>query len=314
MFGNVNHFKKTHAINSWLNLVLSCLVVVLVFISLVINLLAQPTELVEEVGVKTFRMFTVLSNMFVSITTAMTIPFAVDGIRQKNYHLPRWIVNLNFVSVSCITLTFLVTLCLLAPRAGFGVMMLEGNNLFLHTIIPITTITVLLFINTYHNIKFKATLFALIPVTVYAAIYFVSAIVIGEDNGGWRDHYHFIELMPWYYALILILLMTFGIANLLRAVHNRMHRLDKIATEKYYQGTDEYDLPTIEEAIKKLAIENKQYDMDGEVIVPRRIIKMLEKKYQSNLPIADLCGIYLNEYLNASQSIPTQEELCEKNP
>ena len=76
-----------------------------------------------------------------------------------------------------------------------------------------------------------------------------------------------------------------------------MHRRDKRATEKYYKEAPEYDLPTIEEAIEQLAKENKQYDVGGEVIVPRRIIKFFEKKYKSEKPLNVLCKIYLDEYL-----------------
>lgn len=297
MFTKMSSSQKTHSINSWLNLIFSASIVILVFISIVFNLLKAPTELVEEVGLKTFRMFTVLSNMFMGVTTAMTVPFAVDGIRQRNYHLPRWIVTLTYASVTCITLTFLVALFLLSPMAGFSLMMLEGSNLFLHTIIPIISIVSFLFVNAYHTIKFKTTFIAIIPMFIYAMVYLVSAIIIGEENGGWRDHYHFQDLMPWYFALILMLLLTFGIACLLRVVHNTMHRRDKLANERYYQTAKEYDLPTIEEAIQKLATENKAHDAGGEVVVPRRIIKFFEKKYQSNKPLSYLCGIYLEEYL-----------------
>ena len=89
----VNHRKKTHAVNSLLNLILSVMIVGGVFAAIVFNLLADPTEIVQEVGLKTFRMYTVLSNMFVGITAAMSIPFAVDGLRERNYHLPRWIIR-----------------------------------------------------------------------------------------------------------------------------------------------------------------------------------------------------------------------------
>ena len=297
MHDSFRNFKKTHAINSWLSLILSVFIVTCVFFSVVDNLLALPTELVEEVGYKTFRMFTVLSNMFVGITASMSIPFAVDGIRQKNYHLPRWIVNLTLMSTSCISLTFVITVCVLSPYAGFQYMLLLGSNLFLHTLVPITAILTFLFINSYHTVKFRATLLSLIPVAVYAVIYLISAILIGEENGGWRDHYHFEELMPWYYVAVLILLLTFGISNLLRVVHNYMHSRDKRATEAYYQEAPEYDLPTIEEAIEQLAKENKKYDVGGEVIVPRRIIKFFEKKYKSEQPLNVLCKIYLDEHL-----------------
>lgn len=292
----VNNFKKTHAINSWLNLIFSVGIVACVFVAVVINLLASPNEFVEEVGVKTFRMFTVLSNMLVAISVAMTIPFTIDGIRQRNYHLPRWIVNLIFISTTCVALTFIVSLTLLSAYAGFDRMMLSGSNLFLHTIVPIATIITFLFINVYHTVKFRATFYALIPILIYAIIYLISAIIIGKDNGGWRDHYHFNEFIPWYFVFIIIFVLVFGIATLLRVVHNRMHKRDKIATEEYYQNAPEYDVPTIEEAIKKLAQENKQYDKGGEIIVPRRIINFLNKKYQSDKSLSELCNIYIDEY------------------
>ena len=297
MSSKISNFKKTHSINSYLNLLFSVLIVICIFVAIVINLLKAPTELVQEVGLKTFRMYTVLSNMFVGITISMTIPFAVDGIRYKNYHLPRWIVNLIFISTTCITLTFIISLTLLSAYAGFVEMMASGTNLFLHSIVPIISITGFLFVNTYHNVKFKTTFYAMIPIAIYAIVYLISAIFIGQENGGWRDHYHFNEFIPWYFVFVLIFALAFGIANLIRAIHNRMHKRDKIATEKYYQNAPEYNLPTIEEAIKKLAQENKKYDMGGEVIVPRRIIKFLENKYQSGKPIQELCNIYIDEYL-----------------
>ena len=76
-----------------------------------------------------------------------------------------------------------------------------------------------------------------------------------------------------------------------------MHRRDKLANEIYYQTAPEYDLPTIEEAIIKLAQENKQYDVGGELVVPRRIINFLEKKYQSGKSMSELSKIYIEEYL-----------------
>ena len=275
----------------------SITIVVLVFISIVINLLAAPDDIVEEVGVKTFRMFTVLSNLLIGIATAMTIPFAVDGIRQKNYHLPRWIVNLTFMGTNCVSLTFLISSTALSASVGFVRIMLDGSNLFLHTISPILAIVSFLFVNAYHTVKFKTVFVAIAPVFVYAMVYLVSAILIGEENGGWRDHYHFEDIMPWYFVLPVMLLLTFGIACLLRGVHNAMHRRDKLATERYYQATAEYDFPNIEEAIRKMATDNKAYDVGGEVTVPRRLIKMLEERYKSNKPLSYLCGVYLEEYL-----------------
>ena len=102
--------------------------------------------------------------------------------------------------------------------------MLASTNLLMHTIVAVIAILSFLFLNTYHTKKFRATIFAVIPVVLYAMCYFVMAILIGEENGGWRDHHHFLELMPWQYTLVIILVLTFGLANLWRFVHNRMHQ------------------------------------------------------------------------------------------
>lgn len=297
MLSKPSSVKKTHSVNSWLNLIFSTLIVIFVFMCIVINLLKAPTELVQEVGLKTFRMFTVLSNMLVAIASAMTIPFAVDGIIKKNYHLPRWIVALTFTGVTCVTLTFLIALTVLSAHAGFVEMMLAGGNLYLHTLVPIMAIVSFLFVNAYHTVKLRTCFIAIIPVFFYAMTYLISVAVIGQENGGWRDHYHFLEIMPWYAALALILSLAFGISVILRLIHNYMHRRDKIATEQYYQTAEDYNLANIEDVIRKLANEHKAHDVGGEVIVPRRIIKFFENKYQSQKPLDYLCGIYLEEYL-----------------
>ena len=43
-------------------------------------------------------------------------------------------------------------------------------------------------------------------------------------------------------------------------------------------------------------------DEGGELVVPRRILSMLERKYQSRLSIDKLCEIYIREYYKADKS------------
>ncbi len=42
--------------------------------------------------------------------------------------------------------------------------------------------------------------------------------------------------------------------------------------------------------------EDRQKDINGELIVPRRILMMMEAKYQSGLTIDELCKIYIDGY------------------
>lgn len=285
-------------------LAFSILMVLAVSIGVVRNLMAVPDEYVQEVGYKTFRMFTVLSNILVASCAFLAIPFEIDGLRHRNYHLPRWIIELIFVGVTGVALTFVVTIAILGPYAGYKLMLFERSNLFLHTICPILSILFFIFVNDDHTISFKSSILAMIPMMIYSVLYMILAIFIGEENGGWRDHYRFTQIkigdftVPWPLVLVGALLVVFGILTVLRLIHNKVHKIRKQQIERYYQLSDEFNYDTIQEAITKLAQDEKKYDKGGEVTVPRRIIKMMEKKYKSNIPLNELCIIYLNEYLN----------------
>ncbi len=54
--------------------------------------------------------------------------------------------------------------------------------------------------------------------------------------------------------------------------------------------------PDIASAIAVLAKEDRRKDEGGELVVPRRILLMPERKYQSRLSIEELCEIYIKEY------------------
>ena len=278
---------------------------VCVFLAVIYNLLAEPDELVKEVGRKTFRMFTVLSNLLMAVSSAMCIPFAVDGLRKGNYHLPRWIVNLIYTGSTAVSLTFVIAITVLSYNAGFKYIMIERANIYLHTICPLAAIAIFLFINSDHRIHIKDTVFAILPVAAYATIYFVMVFMLGEDAGGWRDHYQFKTVAPLYITAPAILLLAVVLAILLRLGHNAVHKRRKLKVEHYYQTTPELDLPTIGESISALARYDKKHDKGGDVNVPRRIIKMLEKKYESGLPMDELCNIYVSEYLRTQ---PSQSE------
>ena len=42
--------------------------------------------------------------------------------------------------------------------------------------------------------------------------------------------------------------------------------------------------------------EDRQKDINGELIVPRRILMMMEEIFQSGLTIDELCKIYIDGY------------------
>ena len=271
----------------------------LVFLAVTDQLLRDPDVLIKEVGWKAYHMFTVLSNILMAVAAAMCIPFAVDGMRYRNYHLPRWYINLMYMGTTGVAITFLIALTVLAPAAGFYRVMLFSNNILFHLTCPILSILLFFLINSDHRIKWQSTFIAIIPVVLYALTYVLMVFVIGEEAGGWRDHYQIYriaEYLPLPVILLILCLISFGIATVLRLVHNAIHKKRKADMERYYQQAEAFSYPDLETAIGALADLDRPYDMGGELTVPRRIMNIMERKYQSGLSTKEMCIRYIEDY------------------
>ena len=282
-----------------LAIVICSILCFLVFIAVTDQLLREPDVLIKEVGWKAYNMFTVLSNILMAVAAAMCIPFAVDGMRYRNYHLPRWYVNLMYMGTTGVAITFLIALTVLSPAAGFYRVMLFSNNILFHLTCPILSILLFFFINSDHRIKWQSTFIAIIPVVLYALVYVLMVFIIGEEAGGWRDHYQIYriaEYLPLPVILLILCLISFGIATVLRLVHNAIHKRRKADMERYYQQAEAFSYPDIETAIGALADLDRPYDMGGELTVPRRIMNIMEKKYQSGLSTKEMCIRYIEDY------------------
>lgn len=284
-----------------LAIIVCILICFLVFLGVCMQLIENPEAESKEVGWKTYHLFTILSNMLMAVAAAMCIPYAVDGLRRNNYHLPRWYVNLMYTGTTGVAVTLIVAVTVLSPAAGFYYVMLWDNNLFLHTICPILSIFLFFHINSDHRIGFRRSFFAMIPVLAYAVVYLIMVFVIGEDAGGWRDHYQVgtvAAYLPLPVIMLILCVLCFTIANVLRLIHNRVHKRRKAVAEEYYQEAYDSDCPDIQSAIKALArdFRNRDADKRGDLVVPRRIMLMMEKKYNSGLSVGEMCSIYISEF------------------
>ncbi len=271
----------------------------MVFLAVTYHLLKNPTDLIKEVGWQSFHLFTILSNLVMAVVAGMNIPFAIDGLRYHNYHLPRWYVTLLFMATCGIAITFMISGTLLSASVGFYRVMIYKHNVIIHTICPILSILLFIFLDSDHTVKFKASFIATLPLMVYAILYTIMVFVIGEDDGGWRDHYQIyrvVEHLPIPVVLVCVLIIGLIVSNLLRLAHNAVHKRRKVAVEHYYQQAEAFSYDDIQSAIEALARIDREHDMGGELTVPRRILGMMDKKYQSGLSIKEMCKIYIDEY------------------
>ncbi|MBO7359855.1 MAG: hypothetical protein J6V48_01880 [Clostridia bacterium] len=271
-------------------------VVVCVCIGVTMNLTTLADENFDHMGLRTFCMFTVNSNILAAGAMAMVIPYTMDGLRTHNYHLPRWIVDVVYAGVTAVALTFLVSLFILAPVKGF-LLIFSGSRFFLHGVCPVLAVLAFCFFMSQKRMGFWDSLFALIPVIIYAAVYFVMVVVIGEENGGWNDFYGFATFIPWWVSAIALVPVSLLIATGIRALHNRSRDRRKAEETAFFTETFAgADVRKIVAAMARSRSSAKVLD----IVVPTRVISILIKYSGSDCTMEEAAQIYLKEYLECS--------------
>lgn len=294
----INHQSKARAIGA---IIFSILIIVLVYFGVTIRLF-DASELTGNEGVATYRMFTIDSNVLVSACALLCIPCQIEGILNNNFHMPRWLVYILYVGTTAVSMTFLIAVAVLSPVAGFKEMLFKSSNLYLHFICPILAMVLFTLVAHDHHVKFKTTFIAMIPIFLYATVYAVMAFMIGEENGGWRDHYRFNVYLPWPVTALLMILVAFGIATGLRVVHNKVHKSYKNNIRKDYLECEEFKDCTPDEIIKKIAHENgKSAKKNQNIPVPTRLINLFIENRETDLSANELSKIYVDEYLMSEQ-------------
>ena len=289
--------KKIDREQCIISLICAAIVVVCVCIGVVMNLTTLEDENFDHMGLGTFCMFTVNSNILVGVGMFLTIPYAIDELRKKSYRVPDWLVTLLFILVTSVTVTFLVSLCILAPVKGF-ILIFSGSRFFLHGVCPLLSIAAFCFFIKDHRLSFGAAFLTLIPVFIYACLYYVMVRVIGEENGGWNDFYGFLTRIPPWIAIVFILPVTFGIALILRLLHNAScdrfsRRLSAAMHERY--GTDDLD-----ELVSRMARASGRNHPTGTIRIPRDMIQSLGGLSEDDPRLDSLCSRYLEEFLDES--------------
>ena len=281
-------------------LVSALFVVICVCIGVTMNLTTTYDEDFDHMGLRTFCMFTVNSNILAAAAMAMVLPYTLDGLRKHNYHLPKWIVVLVYAGVTAVSLTFLISLFVLAPVKGFGPIF-SGSRFFLHGICPLLAFLAFCFCMSEQKLTFLDSLLALIPVAIYSALYTVMVMVVGEDNGGWNDFYGFLTRLPPWIPLSLILPLTLGIATVIRVLHNRSYRLRREAEAAFYK--DAFQDADIRKIVAAMARNHSSSMKMADILIPTRVISIILENNRGDCTIEELCEIYLKEYMENSNLI-----------
>ena len=275
----------------------AAVVVICVCVGVTMNLTTIADENFDHMGLRTFCMFTVNSNILCAAAMAMVIPYTLDGLRTHNYHMPRWIVDLVYMGVTAVALTFLVSLFILSPAKGF-VLIFTGSRFFLHGVCPILAIVAFCFFMSEKRLTIRDSLLALIPVLIYAVVYYVMVAVLGEEKGGWNDFYGFLSRLPHWIPLTAIMPLTFLIATGIRVLHNRSYDKRKANESAFFtQLFADADVRRIVAAMARSHSSARILD----IVIPSRIISIMLEHSKSDATLEECCEIYLKEYMENSE-------------
>ncbi len=278
----------------------AAVVVICVCIGVTMNLTTVYDENFDHMGLRTFCMFTVNSNILVAGAMALVFPYAIDGLRKHSFYLPRWVVVVVFAGVTAVALTFLISLCVLAPVKGF-LLIFTGSRFFLHGLCPILAVIAFCFFISEQRITFGQTFYALIPVFIYAVLYYIMVVVLGEDKGGWNDFYGFATQLPVWIPAAVIMPLTFLIATVIRVLHNRTY--DKIRVKAAAFFSEVFAHADIREIVAAMAHMHRQTARGRNILVPGRVIAIMVENNEGDCTWEECCGIYLKEYLQSNEAM-----------
>ena len=291
----VLRISKTRCLSA---LISAAVVTVCVCVGVTMNLTTLHDENFDHMGLRTFCMFTVNSNILCGLGMMLALPYTIDGLRTKNFHMPNWAVDLLFAGVTSVALTFTISLCVLAPVKGF-VLIFTGSRFFLHGLCPILAIIAFCFFIENHIISRWETLISAIPVLLYAMVYYFMVEILGPDNGGWDDFYGFLTRIPQWISLLSFMPLTLALAAILRLLHNRSYRALRQRTAALFLR--EFAGKDMREQIVLMADRHAFGRKGGNVVIPLWLLDAVVQSGGGGLSLPEASSLFLDTVMQQDE-------------
>ena len=168
-------------------------------------------------GIKVFQFYTENSNYFALIVSFVYCIFCVICLFFK-LRIPRFIYVLRFISTVCLTVTFVMVVCVLGPLypENFIFYLFGNSNLYQHTICPILSFVSCILFENYANITQYMVILSIIPTLLYGVVMVllnIFKVVIGP-----YPFFYFYEL-PWCVSIFSHISIVFGVVLIAFILH-----------------------------------------------------------------------------------------------
>lgn len=126
-------------------------------------------------GWSSFEFYTEDSNYLAFLSCILMAYFLARNLR-RGIPIPRWAHVLRFVATSCLAVTFVVVVLVLAPwmtlqgEPGYQMMLLQGSMLFMHLVCPVLSLVSFALFESDEALTKHDVPYALVPTAIYACV------------------------------------------------------------------------------------------------------------------------------------------------
>ena len=132
-----------------------------------------------------FTFYTEDSNIFAAVVCTMVAVCQLWCIFTGG-EIPRWLKRLKFISTSCLAMTFLTVVIILAPMYedgnGWYIMLFTGSMLYHHFLNPVLAILSLVLFERLPRLPLRQVWWALVPTILYG-LYDLHGNITGAIDG-----------------------------------------------------------------------------------------------------------------------------------
>lgn len=170
-----------------------------------------------------FNLFTTDSNILCGVSALVMAVFEIRLMKIKKT-IPKWAFILKYTGTCALAVTFFTVIFFLGPSTNFMEMVFGGTSIYMHFLGPIIAFVSFCFFETSKPLSMPVSLMGIIPTALYGAWYCTEVVFITESNGGWMDFYGFNQGGYWYITYPVMVLASFGLCMLVRALHNAVNK------------------------------------------------------------------------------------------
>ena len=170
-----------------LSIIFNCLIFIFTLfatISMIIGFkFMGQLEVLSERNFKSFKYFTVDSNVFAGLVSLAYVIYKLTANGKKRSVMPRAFYILKLAASTGVTLTMMVTVFYLAPTSnGNFLHYFMNSNFFMHLITPLLCIISFIFFEAAEPQKLIMSVPGIIPMLLYSFFY-IPNVLLHLDNG-----------------------------------------------------------------------------------------------------------------------------------